>query len=573
MSPSYNPSVGLGGGPLGSGDLLRSVESICSSYVPEDERRAVMVFGPRALGYGSPDDELYVLLVADKLGTGVRVVRERAPEARLSLIIAGRGALEGDVKDGLLGELLADKFLLPYVAVEGHSYLADIERRLKKRLARELLMDIASSFPRIATEMLIDPRYFLYEVASRMGRLMPAAAYAFANLLAHPRSRRKNERRMLEGFLRALRELEGEGLVVREGAFYKPTPLLVKKASRPSILGLLWRVRGAARSISRYALRALYGLGAPYMSERRAFMERFAHLADVNPLSVLPKPEDFLFLRTDIGLRPALKEVALEELAASLELTRGPDDVDMVEIGGTVNLVYLVTVRGAVGLARFIVKYFKDWKNLTWLSLRLWALGAKKFAVSGKERLRREYVMCRELGSLGFPVPRIFHVNLRAGYLVEEFIEGVNFADMLRRFFLGEEEARPVVELAEEAGRLLAGIHGAGISVGDFKPENLIAREDGHLSLVDLEQATRNKDKAWDVAEFLYYAGHYVPSISTAEEFELMARAFLRGYLDAGGSPDVVRKAPSARFVRVFSIFTPPQVIEIVNELCEGGGP
>ena len=550
--------------------LLRAVERVCSSHVPRSERKAVMAFGPRALGYGRADDELYVLVVADKLGTGVRVVRERAFRTRLSLIIAGRGALEGDVREGLLGELLADKFLLPYVALEGRAYLADIEHKLKKRLTRELLMDIASSFPRIATEMLIDPRYFLYEVVSRMGRLMPASAYAFANLLAHPKDRQKNERAMLEGFLRALDELRREGLIARDGAFYKPTKRLVKKASRPKLFGLLWRVRAAARSISRYAL-TIYGLGAPYTSERKVFMERFAHLADVNPLSVLPRPEDFLFLRTAIGLRPALKEATLDELAASLGLTRGPDDIDMREIGGTVNLVYLVTVRGTTGLARFVVKYFKDWRNLTWLSLRLWALGAKKFAISGKERLKREYLMCRELNSLGFPVPRIFHVNLRASCLVEEFIEGVNFSDILRRFFLGEEKSEPVLRLAEEAGRLLASIHGANISVGDFKPENIIVRLDGGLSLVDLEQATRGGDKAWDVAEFLFYSGHYVPSISTAEEFELMARAFLKGYLDAGGPPEAVRKAPSARFVRVFSVFTPPQVIEVINELCEGG--
>ena len=559
--------------PLRSRAFLRAVRRICASYVPEEEQRALMAFGPRALGYGSQDDEFYILLVAERPRVSVRVVQERALGTRFSLIIAGKKALERDVRRGLLGELLADKLLLPYVAIRGRSYLANIELELKKRLTRELLMDITYSFPKIATEMLIDPRFFLYEMATRMGRLMPISAYAFANLLAHPRDRRENEQKMLEGFSRALEELRREGLVVRDGTFYRPTARLVKKASRPLILNVLWRVRAAVRGLSRYALRILYGLRAPYMSERKAFMERFGHLAGVNPLSVLPRPEDFLFLRTAIGLRPALKKATLDELATSLGLTREPDDIDMREIGGTVNLVYLVTVRGAAGLARFVVKYFKDWRNLTWLSLRLWALGAKKFAISGKERLKREYVMCRELGSMGFPVPRIFHVDLRASCLVEEFIEGVNFSDILRRFFLGEGGDELVLRLAEEAGRLLASIHEAGISIGDFKPENLIARPDGGLGLVDLEQAMRGGDKTWDIAEFLFYSGHYVPSVSTGEEFEHMATAFLRGYLEAGGPRDAVEKAPSAKFVRVFSIFTPPQVIEIINELCGGGGP
>jgi len=553
---------------MSSADVVKLARLVCSKHIPEDELRAALAFGPGAFGYGGPEAELFVLSVADGLGPRARFAEEHVGGRRVSLIAVDRKLFRGDVARGLLGEMLADKLLLPYVPVEGADYLAKIEISLKKRLALELLMDVANRFPTMAQEILLDARYFLYEVIYRMGRIMPMAAYPFANLLARPADRRLHEPRMLKGFLRGLRELEAEGLVARANGFFRATGKLVRKAKRQRLLGMFLRLKGPIRGLSKYAVRALSDMAKPYVSERRAFLERFGPRAGANPLSALPRPDDFLLLRTSIGVRPALREVAFEEIARLIGRLEGPDDVELREIGGTVNLVYLVTVRSTSGAARLIVKYFKDWHTLKWLSLRLWALGAKRFAISGTERLKREYTMCRELGELGFPVPRIFHVDLRARCLVEEFIEGVNFSELLRRSFLGEENPGRVARLAREAGRLLARIHKVGIGVGDYKPENLIVGYNGRLNLVDLEQAARGGDEAWDVAEFLYYSGHYVPSVSTADVFEQVAGAFLEGYLDAGGSPEAIRKAPSIKFARVFSVFTPPQVIEAINELC-----
>ena len=55
-------------------------------------------------------------------------------------------------------------------------------------------------------------------------------------------------------------------------------------------------------------------------------------------------------------------------------------------------------------------------------------------------------------------------------------------------------------------GRDLGKVHRAGIALGDAKAENIVVK-DGSLYFTDLEQAVENGDPAWDIAEFLYYAG------------------------------------------------------------------
>ncbi len=560
-------------GQSGRGWLERVAKIAASRQVGAGAWRALMAFGPRALGYGAPSDELEVLLVASRFGPRVKCAEEEALGISVFLIITDEKVLERDVKAGVLGELLADKLLVPYVPVEGADFLSKLEVELKERLARELLLDLASNFPKFAPEIYVDPRYFLYETITRMARTMPSSTYMFANVLARQADRAKYEPMIMEGFRRALRALESEGLVVLEDGLVRPTARLLKRARRGLLASAAWAVKGALRSLGKYTTKVLVGVTRPYLLEEEAFYRRFSLGARINPLRALPRPEDFLLLKTSVGFVPALREVALEEIARAVGPVGPRDDVLVSEIGGSLNVVYLVAIRSEEGTVRFVVKRFRNWDNLKWFSIRLWALGAKRFVISGRERLRREYTMCRKLEEMGFPVPRIFHVDLKSNTLVEEFIEGANLSDLIRAFSFGEADEGEVLGLLEEAGRLVAEVHRAGVALGDCKPENMIVGREGRLFIVDLEQASEGGDMAWDVAEFLYYTGHYIPSVASAEPFKLMAKAFVEGYLRAGGSPELVRKAPSARFARVFSILTPSHVIEAIYEVCGVGAP
>lgn len=73
---------------------------------------------------------------------------------------------------------------------------------------------------------------------------------------------------------------------------------------------------------------------------------------------------------------------------------------------------------------------------------------------------------------------------------------------------------------------------------------------------MDFEQASRNGDKVWDVAEFLYYTGHYVSPFVGVRQTQLIAEAFIEGYVGAGGNVKIIKEAGSPKYTR-FSAYLP----------------
>jgi tRNA A-37 threonylcarbamoyl transferase component Bud32 len=116
-------------------------------------------------------------------------------------------------------------------------------------------------------------------------------------------------------------------------------------------------------------------------------------------------------------------------------------------------------------------------------------------------------------------------------------------------------------------GREIAKVHRLGVSLGDCKPENIIITPDGKVYFVDLEQAEKEGDKAWDIAELLYYSGHYV-SLSSRETARMMTRKFIEGYLEERGEIENLKKARSPKYLKVFSFFTPPHMIFTISSTC-----
>jgi hypothetical protein len=89
------------------------------------------------------------------------------------------------------------------------------------------------------------------------------------------------------------------------------------------------------------------------------------------------------------------------------------------------------------------------------------------------------------------------------------------------------------------------------------------------IFLTDFEQASRNGDKVWDVAEFLYYAGHNIPPLVDLRVAEQIAGAFIGGYLEAGGTVETVKKAGNPKYTKVFSVFTFPHVMLTLSDICK----
>ena len=90
---------------------------------------------------------------------------------------------------------------------------------------------------------------------------------------------------------------------------------------------------------------------------------------------------------------------------------------------------------------------------------------------------------------------------------------------------------------------------------------------DGQVYSLDLEQAKKSGDKAWDVAEFLYYSGHYVFPNVPSNGFREYISAFIEGYRTEGNAA-ILKSSAGVRYSRVFSLWTPPlAVLEVSKAL------
>jgi len=265
---------------------------------------------------------------------------------------------------------------------------------------------------------------------------------------------------------------------------------------------------------------------------------------------------------------PLSDKTSIEEFVRKTIPDARVSQVKTTHIGGVLNSVYLLTLQKDHEQQRVVVKKFKDWVSFKWFPLALWALGTKSFAVLGRSRLEREYALNQFLQNQGALVPRILYVSPQQSLVFKEFVEGENLVDVIKRIMENGKEAEKELTLIKGLGRIMAEAHGFGVALGDCKPENVIVTKEGKLYFVDLEQASRDGNQTWDIAEFLYYSGHYVPPLTSADPAELIARSFVEGYLEAGGKRETVRKAASPRYTKVFSIFTQPHVILAISNLC-----
>jgi len=78
-----------------------------------------------------------------------------------------------------------------------------------------------------------------------------------------------------------------------------------------------------------------------------------------------------------------------------------------------------------------------------------------------------------------------------------------------------------------------------------------------------LEQAAPEGDCAWDLAEFVHFLAFYTP-VSTTPPFlppvgtlAELAKEFLKGYVEGGGSKSVVKKIFSPKYTRVLTLLVP----------------
>ena len=228
--------------------------------------------------------------------------------------------------------------------------------------------------------------------------------------------------------------------------------------------------------------------------------------------------------------------------------------VSIRRIGSFVNDVFLVDVDGE----KFVAKRYTNWISLKWVTLNLYGLGSVRFSVSGKRRMEAEYAFNYLLSSRGLRVPPVLGADTKSRSILFAYIPGDGLAELLTGMAATGQMGPRESNAAQAAGTLIAQAHELEAALGDTKPENFIVDRGGQVTLVDLEQAREGGDYSWDVAEFLYYSGHYW--LPTNKALSGYLEAFVKGYRESGRAR-ILRKAASPKYVRIFSVWTPPNVL------------
>jgi tRNA A-37 threonylcarbamoyl transferase component Bud32 len=495
----------------------------------------------------------------------IRTINERT----VFVLAVDKWIFERDIERGFLGEAIASKLVFPYALINGDGYLHKQEVALKKRLILELLENLTINFPELASRMQIKPQYFLYEVFLNRIRVFPLLAYDASNVIA---SLTIDETQSLDSYNEALSQLEAEGKIYFFNDYVKISKRLIAECRNPRI-----RLLNLTKNAPRTLFTSFFGFFPQLMSIVSQNTEAFLRTQKINwrmlpdPAYLIVDPQKYVFFQTSEGLISLSDKIDIKGFAQKMLLNGQSQELNVEAIGGVLNDVYVINAHGDGSETRTLAKRYKDLSGFKWFPLTVWAFGAKSLSVSAQARLAKECAINELLRSIGFNVPKILHVSNAERLVFMEFIDGEGLHQTIKRIAAAKKDENVDGELARinQAGEIFAKVHSHEISLGDTKPENMLVKADGRIYLIDFEQASQGGDKAWDIAVFLYYSGHYFQPFNGGNlKAESLTQAFISGYLKAGGDIDDIKKAGTSKYTRVFGIFTMWQIISVIANVC-----
>ncbi|MGB9914615.1 MAG: lipopolysaccharide kinase InaA family protein [Candidatus Bathyarchaeales archaeon] len=475
---------------------------------------------------------------------------------------------ERDVERGFLGEALASALIFPYTALCGKEYLYKQEIMLKKRLILELLENLVQTFPELSHNFQIKPEYFLYEVMLNRIRIFPPLSYSHSKFMSETASKRELEL-VFHGYMEALKQLEKEEKILFSNGYVLLHKKFVAESKNPKIR-LANLSKNAPRALFTSVFNALPQLLNVFSQNTDALLnfQKFSINREADVQHRLVDPQKYIFVPTAQGLVSLAERIDINTFVQRMLLNGEKADVTFNRVGGVLNDVYLITASAQGVEKKVIVKRFKDWSGFKWFPLALWSFGARSFAVLGRTRLEKECAISERLRCEGFNVPKILYVNHRERLVFMGYVEGEDLSNAIKRIATSERTEEDHAKITM-VGEIFARVHALDVALGDTKPENIIYGQDEKIYLLDFEQASYGGDKSWDIAEFLYYSGHYLPPLYGNGKAEAIATAFISGYLKEGGDVQVIRKAGASKYTRVFSVFTLPSILLAMSKACK----
>ncbi len=527
-------------------------------FAPSVKRVALAGYGSSV--YSKPGsyrcDDFIVL--CENYGPGLRTYNEEVDERETRYLFVEKNLVESDVKKGTLGDFLTEKFLYPYRPIVNTDYLQNLGLTAKARVVKEEVKDLVLEYGEMCRGLEASPEFFGLSKMRKRARIFLPSMIEYLRFL-DPSVRRRNLAELEASFRIAISanrgdlvEVEGERVTIQDSAVDK----WLKDRASERVVNILTQSHKAFNS---YLSRGR----AIYLNPELMARELYTPLRLVTDPTLAGKepedPKNHLYLRTADGVTSLNERASLEDLMSRI---RPGQPITISPLGGVLNEVHMVTL----GREQFVVKKFTDWHGFKWFTVNLISFGSKFFAVSGKTRMANEYGMNRYLANRGAKVPRIIQINVNRRVLVEKYVAGIPlnriFAKAVNQTILTQAQWL----LVESLGSTLGRIHEIGVSIGDAKPENFVSSDDG-IFTVDLEQAGKSGDYAWDIAVLLFYAGHYSRMPLATRGLREMIDAFIAGYLGRGDSADL-RRAAGVKYTKVFSMLTPaPILMEIATTL------
>ncbi len=510
-----------------------------------------------------------VMLVTKNFQPRIMRYMKTFNEQTIFVLAVDQWIFERDIEIGLLGEAIASKLIFPHLPLFGEDYLQSKEVTLKKRLILESLQNLASNFPELTQRFQIKPQYFMYEVFLNRIRVFPLLAYDIADLV---NGLTLNEVENLGGYNKALKQLEAEEKIYFLNDYVKMSKRFLDECQDPRI-----KLLNLSKNAPRTIFTTLFGTFPQLINIISQNTEAFTKSQKINwrkvpdPPYVFIDPQKYVFFQTSEGLVALSDKIDIKGYVQKMLVKDQSEDIKVESIGGMLNDVYLINVQGKDSERKVIAKRFKDWSGFKWFPLTIWSLGTKLFVITAQARLAKECAISELLHNEGFNVPKILHVSNAERLIFMEYIEGENLSQAIKRIAMATEHQTFEEELANigKAGEILASVHSHNIALGDTKPENMLVKQDGSIYMIDFEQASQGGDKVWDVAEFLYYSGHYLQPLNGNSKAESIAKAFIKGYLKAGGDVNVIKKAGTPKYTRIFSIFTMWNITSTIANVCK----
>jgi Kae1-associated kinase Bud32 len=554
-----------------NGELHKQILEFCRHIAGSAQITAVSLLGDYSIGTASVKATLEAILVVHdfqpRLMSYVKIFSGRS----IVFFVVDQWVFERDVDRGFLGEALAGTLIFPHIALQGKDFLHAQQILLKKRLILESLENLVLSFPELSDSLYIKPKYFMYEVMLNRVRIFPPLYYGLSNFINGTAPEAEVES-VFRGYIEALKQLEKEKKIVLSDGYITIPKKFVAESQNPKV-----RFTNISKNAPRTLFTSFFAAFPQFLNffsqntEALLKLQKFQVKRDADLTRRFVDPQKYLFVPTAEGLVSLGDRVNIDAFARKMLLNGENAKIKVEPVGGVLNDVYLIKAYPKGREKKVLVKRFKDWSGFKWFPLSLWSFGARSFAVLGRSRLARECTISELLRCEGFNVPKILYVSHSERLVFMEYIEGENLSSAIKRIATATSRKKIEKDLSKiaQAGEVFAQVHALNVTLGDTKPENVIVDPDDKIYLLDFEQASHARDKAWDIAVFLYYAGHYLQPLYSNGKAESIANAFVSGYLKGGGAVNTVKKAGTSKYTRIFSVFTMPSIILAMSNVCK----